>query len=121
MNFNHLWDWQKNVREITAEFVHISDKSRKLLNLIKKLLSCQQPRLKSRKNWRASKKMMKVGNYFRAARRDFTRGNRIIEIHQNFAEIENDDITHDISLRPSSARLNVNSSANSNPLPAGKP
>src|SRR5438034_10790325 len=64
------------------------------------------------------------GGHF-AARRDSPSGDAIIKIHQHFAEIEDDCLGsgHDqwISRRPSSARLSVSSSTNSNPLPAGKP
>ena len=63
-----------------------------------------------------------------AARRKVARGDGVIEIQQHFAEIKDDNLRGEyscaechISRRPAMAWVRVNSSANSSPLPAGRP
>ena len=122
MQFNHRGDGREDVRKKNPEFFEPPQKTRGLTDGLEKLLSRQAPRFISDEQRRAAEKRVQVFRRPRAAGRNPASSDRIVKIHQDLAEIEGDyGWAHSISLRPSSARLRVSSSANSRPLPAGRP
>ncbi len=110
---------------MTSEFFEVPAVPGRLANLRIEILFCDQSGLIAEEQRRLSDEMV----YFVACRfpfgRDLCRRDAVVEIHQHFPQIENNNLrlclAHFSSRLPSSARLRVSSSANSRPLPAGKP
>ena len=118
---NHRWNLGEDVRKIAAEFLHAALKSDGIADLFKEFPPVDCAAFVLDEQRRGAQESCEIAKRFGAARGHLAGGNRIIEVHQHLAEIEDNDRVHNISLRPSSARLKVSSSANSSPLPAGNP
>src|SRR5439155_25592907 len=125
VQFQHRLDRREDVGEKFGEFVERAVKPGGRLHFGEKLLLAHPAGFEAKEQRGVVDEFLHFGGGHFAARRDSPSGDAIIKIHQHFAEIEDDCLGsgHDqwISRRPSSARLSVSSSTNSNPLPAGKP
>ena len=125
VQFYHRLDRGENVGKEFAELFDGSAKSGGRLHFGEKLLLADLSGLEPKEQGGMVDEFLHCFRRHPAAGRDSPAGDAVIEIHEDFAEIENDcfGFRHGqwISRRPSSARLSVSSSANSNPLPAGRP
>jgi len=74
VQFNHLWNRDKNVRKIADEFVKAAGEAGDLPHIGKELFPRQQAGFKSCENGRTAEEMLQIRKLFCAARGDFFRG-----------------------------------------------
>jgi len=73
VQFNHLWNRQKNVREIAGEFVKATGEAGDLPHLGKELFRVSKAGFKSRKHGRTAENAAESGLFLCCARRFFLR------------------------------------------------
>src|SRR5882724_1944299 len=127
MQIDHRLNGRENISEECPELGLSAGEAAYLFDLSEKFLGREHSEfIAGQQGGMIGKKLRGIGRR-RAERDNAAGGDGIIKVHQDFAEIENENrefhriIYEFISRRPSRARLRVSSSANSNPVPAGNP
>src|SRR6266540_874075 len=122
---NHRRNFREDVREELRELVDAAFEAAEAPDCLEEFLPADVPGLVSIKQGRVVEKSLHGVGFGGAPPGNSPRGDAVIEVNQDLAQIEDDGVglAHDNfnSVLPSSALLNVSSSAYSSPLPAGRP
>src|SRR5271170_4274453 len=92
---NHRWNLRKDVGKITTEFREIARVSEVAADGFEKSFARQQAALVLQQQWRGAEESMQIFRRFGAARSDFSGRDRVIKVHQDFAEVEDESGRHD--------------------------